>query len=63
MKKAKNATNFSPIRIWRVGAKCQNAQRHEATTSFAEQRCNHGNSATGQPPAPVALIMSGECID
>ena len=41
----------------------QNAQQHEATTCFAEQRGNHGNSATGQSPAPVTLIMSVECID
>ena len=34
----------------------QFARSHEAASCFTWGRGNHGNSATGQPPAPVTLI-------
>ena len=40
----------------------QFARSHEAASCFTWGRGNHGNSATGQPPAPVTLIESVEQI-
>ena len=50
------------IIIWRVGVNLHVPRKQHVASPGGRGTCNHSNSATGQPSAPVTLIESMEQI-